>query len=1003
MPHTKSAHTRTTLTTIISVLLNASIVLSLVSSVFLLPPIREARADITSSLVGHWTFDGDTQDSSGQGNNGTAQGEPTFVAGKIGQALQFDVGTMNVNLGNSSALKPGVFSVSAWARPISANATRYLLGGQYTTPADYSIRQVSGTGWTAHVTIGGADYVVSWGGGNLTANQWYHIVSVYDGEELRIYVDGVLRGTNNTPSGTMSNSGSNIRIGTDRNGFGGAIGTIDDVRIYNRALSSSDITELHDWTGAPADSTPPVRSNGSPSGTLSSGTTQTTLSLTTDENATCRYSTTAGTAYSSMTNTFSTTGNTSHSTTVSGLSDGNTYTYYVRCQDGAGNANTIDFSISFSVAVASSDITAPTQPTNLSATAQSSGQINLSWTASTDPVIPGQTTSGVTGYRAERCQGSTCNNFAQIATPSGTSYSDTGLTANITYRYRVRATDAAGNPSNYSTTESATTESAPSGGVTEYYVDNSRASNGDGSSANPWQHWNNIDWSQISNAVASGDVHIYFSSRDTWLTSGVYTVGVSGNASHTVSLIGDEKYNLTDSGIASWQNETTVDQRARLANTGGDGSVRVNSNSSYIKIKGFHVDHPVWGGINLGVVNPTVNIHHITIENNFIDTPTNNHGVWFGYAEDGTHDVVVRNNVIQNTKLECVYMGHYNYMGNSITGIVVENNTLRDCGLSGEGDIDIKPAVNGAIIRYNKHYRTAPNLGGSNSGIVVYANNAQIYGNELYNAQQRSSNDWGFGIFITADGDGAGNGQGITSTLIYNNLIYGNDRAGIRMTANTSVSSANITGVRIYNNVVWNNGSTGSAGVQATASGGRQVVIDEMRNNIIGENTSYDVYLGGNTSITSANHNLYYRSDGNPSWYVNGARSWSQWQGMGYDANGYNTNPQFLNPTAGDFNLTAGSPAIDAGATLASVPSDIDSTPRPQGCCYDIGAYEYVQSGTPQPLVGDLNQDGTVNALDWGIMNSQWFTSNPQSDINGDGLVNSIDFGLMNKNWGLSS
>jgi hypothetical protein len=56
-----------------------------------------------------------------------------------------------------------------------------------------------------------------------------------------------------------------------------------------------------------------------------------------------------------------------------------------------------------------------------------------------------------------------------------------------------------------------------------------------------------------------------------------------------------------------------------------------------------------------------------------------------------------------------------------------------------------------------------------------------------------------------------------------------------------------------------------------------------------------------------------------------------------------------------------------------------------------------------QPLVGDLNSDGTVNTLDWGIMNADWFTSNTQSDINGDGLVNSIDFGLMNQNWGSSS
>lgn len=106
------------------------------------------------------------------------------------------------------------------------------------------------------------------------------------------------------------------------------------------------------------DSTQPTRSNGSPSGTLSYGTTETTISLDTDENATCKYSTSSGTSYASMTDTFSTTGTTSHSTTVSGLSNGNTYHYYVRCQDGSGNPNTDDYDISFSVEAV--DATPPT-------------------------------------------------------------------------------------------------------------------------------------------------------------------------------------------------------------------------------------------------------------------------------------------------------------------------------------------------------------------------------------------------------------------------------------------------------------------------------------------------------------------------------------------------------------------------------------------------------------------------------------------------------------------
>ena len=96
------------------------------------------------------------------------------------------------------------------------------------------------------------------------------------------------------------------------------------------------------------------------------------------------------------------------------------------------------------------DTTAPSEPSGLSATAATSVEIALAWTASTDDV-------GVTGYRVERCQGAGCTNFAQIATPTITSVNDTGLTASTSYSYRVLATDAAGNLSGYSNVASATT------------------------------------------------------------------------------------------------------------------------------------------------------------------------------------------------------------------------------------------------------------------------------------------------------------------------------------------------------------------------------------------------------------------------------------------------------------------------------------------------------------------------------------------------------------------
>ena len=76
-------------------------------------------------------------------------------------------------------------------------------------------------------------------------------------------------------------------------------------------------------------------------------------------------------------------------------------------------------------------------------------QVNLAWTAATDDI-------GVAGYQVERCAGVGCSAFVLLLSPTGTSATDTGLVPGTSYSYRVRALDAAGNTSAYSTTASAT-------------------------------------------------------------------------------------------------------------------------------------------------------------------------------------------------------------------------------------------------------------------------------------------------------------------------------------------------------------------------------------------------------------------------------------------------------------------------------------------------------------------------------------------------------------------
>ena len=111
----------------------------------------------------------------------------------------------------------------------------------------------------------------------------------------------------------------------------------------------------------------------------------------------------------------------------------------------------------------SGDTENPSVPTAVSATASTQNQINISWIASLDNV-------GVVAYPIERCQGAACTSFVEIAAPAASPYADTGLNAGTTYRYRLRARDAAGNLSGYSTIATATTQgvanTAPSATIT---------------------------------------------------------------------------------------------------------------------------------------------------------------------------------------------------------------------------------------------------------------------------------------------------------------------------------------------------------------------------------------------------------------------------------------------------------------------------------------------------------------------------------------------------------
>jgi chitodextrinase len=149
------------------------------------------------------------------------------------------------------------------------------------------------------------------------------------------------------------------------------------------------------------------------------------------------------------------------------LTAGTAYSYSVEAVDAAGNVSArspIATATTLAAPAPVGDTTAPAAPSGVTATATSSSSITISWNPSTDNV-------GVVGYRLYRCDGSGCTAVTQIASPTSTSYTDSGLSASTPYSYSVAAADAAGNVSAPSSLVTATTQPASSTQPVTWSVD----------------------------------------------------------------------------------------------------------------------------------------------------------------------------------------------------------------------------------------------------------------------------------------------------------------------------------------------------------------------------------------------------------------------------------------------------------------------------------------------------------------------------------------------------
>ena len=398
-----------------------------------------------------------TADASGNGITGTLVGSPAWVASKNGTGLSFNGSSTYVNLGNPAALQfTGSITLSAWVRETGNVRDDGQIAAKSDSTSGWQLKSSPDTGpRTFAIGIHNASgiSIQRYSKTVRALNTWYHVTGVYDAtaQTLSIYVNGVL--DNGILSGTVPSSQRASTVGANigrRTGGYNILGIVDDVRIHGRALSTAEIQAdmATPVGGAASDSTPPsAPTNLSGTGTTSS---QVSLSWTasTDNIAVSGYRVERCQGAGCTTFTQIATP-TATSFADSGLLGGTSYSYRVRATDAAANLGGYSNTASATTSSAA-DTTPPTAPSSLVSTATGITSTNLSWTASTDNIA-------VSGYRVECCQGAGCTIFTQIATPTATSFADSGLLGGTSYSYRVRAIDAAANLGAYSNTASATT------------------------------------------------------------------------------------------------------------------------------------------------------------------------------------------------------------------------------------------------------------------------------------------------------------------------------------------------------------------------------------------------------------------------------------------------------------------------------------------------------------------------------------------------------------------
>jgi len=186
-----------------------------------------------AGLISYFNFDDNLIDQKGYASNGVSTGNPSFTKGKIGKCITYDGVNDVVEFTPTTPVGNGKISLSCWVKTAEAGNSKYFISGNgfgLATTASKVSMVISAPNTSSAIST------------PITANEWTHVVGTFDGTNIQIFINGSWVASTNNP-GNMGGFNSVLKL-AKVNGIYWA-GSIDELYIYDRALSQAEVTQLY--------------------------------------------------------------------------------------------------------------------------------------------------------------------------------------------------------------------------------------------------------------------------------------------------------------------------------------------------------------------------------------------------------------------------------------------------------------------------------------------------------------------------------------------------------------------------------------------------------------------------------------------------------------------------------------------------------------------------------------------------------------------------------------